>query len=131
MENIEDISSILIYGDIESVWNAITEEDKLTKWYAPGSPWKIPNLREGENVSFTLMPSVHNNLSEKHPMSLTIEKIIPYKEFSLFLDAMKMLISFVLVEENKGIRVTINSAGFNESLANLKALIEGRELPYR
>lgn len=78
MDNTPDISSVLINSDKKTVWNAITKEDKLLQWYAPGSPWKIPNLKVGEKVIFTLVPSPHNNLKEEYPMSLTIEKIIPY-----------------------------------------------------
>lgn len=130
MDNTPDISSVLINGDKETVWNAITNEDKLLQWYAPGSPWEIPNLKVGEKITFTLMPSDHNNLTEKYPMSLTIEKIIPYQEFSLYLDAQQMLLSFTLDEEANGIRVTVNSEGFNQSLTNLKALVEGKEIPY-
>jgi len=128
--NIPDKSSVLIDGDKETVWNAITDGDKLLQWYAPGSPWKIPNLKAGEKVTFTLMPSVHNNLKEKYPMSLTIKNVIPYQEFSLYLDSQQMLIAFTLDEESNHTRVTINSGGFDESLANLKALIEGKEIPY-
>ncbi|MFY0759685.1 SRPBCC domain-containing protein [Metabacillus dongyingensis] len=130
MGNAEDISSVWIDGKKETVWNAITDANKLSHWYAPGSPWEIPNLNVGEKVFFTLMPSVHNNLTEKITMSLIIEIINPYREFSLYLDSQQMLISFKLDEENDGTRVTINSCGFNESLANLKALVEGKEIPF-
>jgi hypothetical protein len=51
-------------------------------------------------------------------MSLTIEKVNPYHEFSLYLDSQKMLLSFNLDEERNGTRVSINSRGFDESLAN-------------
>ena len=130
MSKPEDYSSIFINGDKETIWNALTKEGKLSQWYAPGSPWEIPNLKVGQKGTFTLMPSVHNSLTEKFPMTLTIENIIPYKEFSLYLDSQQMLLSFTLDEESNGTKVTINSGGFNESLANLKALIEGREIPY-
>ena len=130
MGNAEDISSVWIDEEKETVWNAITDANKLSQWYAPGSPWEIPNLHVGEKVFFTLMPSVHNNLTEKFTMSLTIEIINPYREFSLYLDSQQMLISFMLDEENNGTRATINSGGFNESLANLKALVEGKEIPF-
>lgn len=130
MDYTQDISSILINGDKEAVWNAITNEDKLIQWYAPGSPWSIPNLKAGEKLTFTLMPSAHNNLTEEYPMSITIEKIIPYQEFSLYLDAQQMLLSFTLDEGTNGIRVTVNSVGFDESLANLKAFVEGEKIPY-
>jgi hypothetical protein len=125
-----DISSVIINGDNETVWNAITDEEMLSKWYVPGSPWEIPSLNVGEKVTFTLMPSVHNNLIEKQPMSLTIKNVSPYKEFSLYLDSNQTLISIMLVEEGNRTRVTINSGGFEQSLANLKALIEGEEIPY-
>ena len=114
----------------EIVRNAITNEDKLLQWYAPGSPWKIPNLKGREKVTFTLMPSTHNTLKEEYQMSLTIKKIIPYQEFSLYIDAQQMFLSFTLNEEGTGTRVTINSKGFEESLANLKALIDGNVIPY-
>ncbi|MFB7640214.1 hypothetical protein [Peribacillus butanolivorans] len=39
MGNTEDKCSILIDRDKETVWNAITNEDKLSQWYVPGSPW--------------------------------------------------------------------------------------------
>jgi uncharacterized protein YndB with AHSA1/START domain len=125
-----DISSVIINGDNETVWNAITDEEMLSKWYVPGYPWEIPSLNVGEKVTFTLMPSVHNNLIEKQPMSLTIKNVSPYKEFSLYLDSNQTLISIMLVEEGNRTRVTINSGGFEQSLANLKALIEGEEIPY-
>ncbi|MED3689174.1 SRPBCC domain-containing protein [Peribacillus butanolivorans] len=130
MGNTEDKCSILIDRDKETVWNAITNEDKLSQWYVPGSPWKIPNLNVGEKVTFTLMPSVHNNLKEKLLMSLTILNVNTFQEFSLYLDSQQMLMSFVLDEESNGTRVTMNSGGFDQSLANLKALIEGNEIPY-
>ena len=112
------------------MWNAITDEGKLSQWYVPGSPWEIPNLIVGEKVTFTLMPSVHNNLTEKLPMKLTIENVNPYQEFSLYLDTQQSLISFVINEESNGTRVTMNSEGFDQSLANLKALVEGKEIPF-
>ena len=128
--NTPDISSVLINGNKETVWDAITNEGKLLQWYAPGSPWKIPTLTVGEKVTFTLMPSAHNNLTEEYQMSLTIEKVIPYREFALYLDSQHLLLSFILGEDVNCTTVTINSGGYDESLANLKALIEGEELPY-
>ena len=44
-------------------------------------------------------------------MSLTIENVNPYQEFSLYLDSQQTLISFMLNEENNGTRVTMNSEG--------------------
>lgn len=125
----EDKSSILIAGEKQAIWNAFIDEDQISQWYVPGSPWDIPNLNVGEKMVFTLMPSVHNKLTEKLPMTLTIEKIIPYEEFSFYSDSQQTLISFVLKEEINGIRVTTNMGGFDASLENLKALVEGKEIP--
>lgn len=54
----------------------------------------------------------------------------PYEEFSLYVDLHETLLTLKMKEEDNGIEVTVNSGGFNESLANLKALVEGEELPY-
>lgn len=35
-----------------------------------------------------------------------------------------------ITEEGNGIRVTINSEGFQQSMANLKAMVERKEIPY-
>jgi uncharacterized protein YndB with AHSA1/START domain len=129
MGNTEDKSSVWIDSNKEKVWTAIINEDKLTQWYAPGSPWEIPSLNVGEKITFTLMPSEHNNLTEKLPMTLTIEKVDTYQEFSFRLDSQQMLISIAVTDEVNGTRVTMNSAGFAASLENLKALVEGNELP--
>jgi hypothetical protein len=60
------------------------------------------------------MPSIHNHLTEKFPMSLTIKNVIPYQEFSFYLNAQQLLLSFNIGEECNGVRVTINSAGFDD-----------------
>lgn len=129
MKNNEDQSFIWINSNIEKVWNAIIDQEKLSKWYAPGSPWEIPNLSVGEEMTFTLMPSVHNHLKEKVTMILTIEKIKFLEEFTFSLATPKTLISIHLKEENNGASVTMNSKGFAPSLENLKALVEGYEIP--
>lgn len=46
---------------------------------APGSPWKIPNLKKGEKMVFILKPNPYNRLTEELPMKLLIEEVIPYK----------------------------------------------------
>ncbi|GAB2572759.1 SRPBCC family protein [Gracilibacillus alcaliphilus] len=118
-------STIVINSDIQKVWHAVTNEKELTQWYAPGSPWEIPKLQMGETMYFTLMPSGHNHLEEPLRMSLTIVDIIPNQLFSFQMDADETLISFELVPENNGTKVIINMEGYEMSLANLKALVEG------
>ncbi len=130
LEHSEANSFIVINGDIEAVWDALTNEDKLTKWYAPGSPWKIPKLQAGGKIFFTLMPNAHNNLTEKLPMSLTIQKVIYCREFSFNINSHEMSISFILEKQKSGVKVSTNMEGYDMSLANLKALVEGKEIPY-
>lgn len=96
----------------------------------PGSPWEIPNLQAGGKVTFTLKPNEHNHLREDLPLTLIIKNVAPYEEFSLYVDLHETLLTLKMKEEDNGIEVTVNSGGFNESLANLKALVEGEELPY-
>lgn len=124
------ICSIVILSDIESVWTSLTNERQLSEWYAPGSPWKIPELKAGSQISFTLMPSKYNNLAEPLPMTLTIHNIVPHREFAFYADDGQTLISFVIEQEEEGVRVAVNMDGYDPSLANLKALVEGRPLPY-
>ncbi|WP_224773273.1 MULTISPECIES: SRPBCC family protein [Bacillaceae] len=131
MDNTEIKSSVWIDGNKETVWKAVTDEDKLSQWYAPGSPWDIPDLKVGEKIIFTLMPSAHNNLKEKLPMFLTIEKVSTYEEFSFYADTQQILISILLEEVANGTKVTMNMGGFDASLENLKALVEGKEIPYK
>lgn len=130
MNTSENKSSILIDSDSITIWDAITDPLILSEWYVPGSPWEIPNLRKGEKGTFTLMPSRHNNLTTKLYMPFTIQSIHPYKEFAIYLDEQQVMISFTVEIESKSTKVTINSAGFDQPLENLKALIEGNEIPH-
>ena len=122
--------AVVIDADMEMVWEALTNADQLKKWYAPGSPWNIPRLEAGEKMLFTLMPNIHNGLTEKLPMSLTIEKVIRCREFSFSFDSQEPFISFMMEKEENGVKVSTNIEGYDMSLANLKALVEGREIPY-
>lgn len=117
-------SSILIEAKIDKVWHAITEEQSLSRWYAPGSTWDIPILTAGEKMTFTLMPNAHNQLSEKLPMELTIQQVKKNEEFSFYLEVPETLIAITLVQQGNGTTVSFNSSGYDASLANLKALLE-------
>ncbi len=126
-------SSIWIEAKIDKVWQAITEEQSLSRWYAPGSTWDIPILAAGEKMTFTLMPNAHNQLSEKLPMQLTIQQVKKNEEFSFYLEVPETLIAMTLAEQGgNGTTVSFNSPGYDASLANLKALLEGgHDIPYQ
>ncbi|MGE6513950.1 SRPBCC family protein [Lysinibacillus sphaericus] len=130
MEYKENKSSISIDASLEKVWQAITDAELLTKWYAPGSTWEIPRLEAGEQMIFTLMPNSHNQLTEKLPMTLTIENVSIHQQFSFYLDIPETLIAISLADDMGKTTVTFNTSGYEASLANLKALLEGNEIPF-
>ena len=125
-------SSLVIKKDIYTVWNAIASDKEFSIWYAPGSKWVIPIFEAGEQAVFTLMPSVYNDLKkgESIPMNFTIKDVIPNQKFSYYWDSKHILFTIELTTELDGTRVQFNQEGFNYSLENLKAYLEGRELPY-
>ncbi|MFC9540677.1 SRPBCC domain-containing protein [Lysinibacillus sp. NPDC056959] len=121
-------SSIWIDARIATVWRAVTEEAQLSQWYAPNSTWEIPKLEPGEEIVFTLLPNEQNQLAEKLPMVLTIKHVTPNREFSFYLGIEESLISILLEEKQNGTKVTFNTSGYEDSLANLKALVESNIL---
>jgi hypothetical protein len=125
-------SSIVVKKDIYTVWNAIANDKEFSIWYAPGSKWVIPILEVGEQAVFTLMPSLYNDLKEGESMSMnfTIKEVIQNQKFSYYWDSNQMLFTIELITEIDGTRVQFNQEGFNYSLENLNAYLEGRELPY-
>lgn len=123
----QEKSSIWIDASIATVWRAVTDERQLTQWYAPDSTWEIPKLEAGEEMIFSIMPNEHNQLSEKLPMVLTIKNVTPNREFSFYLGIEESLIAIVLEEEQNGTTVTFNMSGYEASLVNLKALVEGNK----
>ncbi|MFJ3387001.1 MULTISPECIES: SRPBCC domain-containing protein [unclassified Lysinibacillus] len=123
----QEKSSIWIDASIATVWRAVTEEQLLTQWYAPDSTWEIPELEVGEEMIFSIMPNEQNQLAEKLPMVLTIKNVTPNREFSFYLGIEETLIAIVLEEEKNGTTVTFNTKGYEASLANLQALVEGND----
>ena len=127
-----DSTSILINKDIETVWNAIANDEHFSIWYAPGSKWNIPIFKAGEQATFTLMPSSYNDLKkdESTTMKFTIKEVVQNQKFSYYWDSNQMLFSIELSSEADGTRVQFNQEGFAYSLANLNAYLEDKELPY-
>lgn len=136
--------SIWINATLERAWRAVTEAEQLSKWYAPGSPWEIPLLTEGEKVYFHHSPNEHHAGTEVVTMAATIEQLEPLRVFAVrWDDEPTMLTSFLLAEEDGGTRVTISETGYETaaqmegtatgygmSMENLRDHLEGRSLPY-
>ena len=124
--------SILINKDLETIWNAIANDEFFSIWYAPGSKWNIPIFEAGEQATFTLMPSSYNDLKKEESitMNFTIKEVVQNQKFSYYWDSNHMLFSIELISEPDGTRVQFNQEGFTYSLENLKAYLEDKELPY-
>ena len=146
METITVERPVWIAAPCEQVWAAITEPAQLTKWYAPGCPWQILTLKVGESVKF------YNTDTEI--LAATIEVLDKPRQFSLrwqpdeTYPSAIITTTFTLEEDNNGTHVTIMESGFeafpetvrqeridqaigayNFSMENLKAYLEGRDVP--
>lgn len=138
------VRTIWINAPEERVWQAVTNAEQLSRWYAPGSPWEIPELKEGATLYFHHSPNEHHSGTEVVTMAATIETLDPPRRFAMrWVDEPTMLTSFILASENGGTRVTISETGYETkeqafqteegyamSLENLQAHIEGRSLPH-
>lgn len=138
------MSSIWIATSLERAWQAITDPKQLEQWFAPGCPWEIETLAVGAPVKFYNSPTdvaLHTIEILEPPQRLALRW---YEQADL-----PMLTTFLLAAENGGTRVTITEAGFAafpaakqqkrmeettkgyaDALANLKAYLEGKSLPY-
>lgn len=149
MDTIAVERSIWIKASCERVWQAITRTEHLDKWYATCCNWEIPALEIGQMVKF------YHKTDETEILMATIEVLNPPHQFSLRWDGSaehpdsNLLTSFYVEEEKDGARVTIRETGYETypleeqkqwrdatnhgygmSMENLKAHVEGRELPY-
>ncbi|NWK84863.1 SRPBCC domain-containing protein [Staphylococcus sp. GSSP0090] len=124
--------SIHILKNVEIVWEAITDDHKLTQWYAPGSPWSIPELSVDAPVTFTLLPNIHNQLPDgsRITMNFKILDLVPLQIFSIISEDDSQMITFQLESKESETTVYTNMEGLGQSLDNLKAFIEGNTLPH-
>lgn len=147
MEQLTVVRTIWIQASRERVWAAVTEAEQLSRWYSPGSPWEIPSLKAGAVVLFHHSPNRYHSGMEVVTLRATIETVDPLHRFAVRWEYeesdVDMLTTFILTEENGGTKVTITETGYETqqqlkqteegygmSLENLKAHMEGRELPY-
>ena len=138
--------SIWIAAPRERVWRAITDPAQLEMWFSPGTSWKltalevggrlfIPDLETGEETYvqvIQLLDPPHRFVTQSLPASPGSAEITAY----------------LLQEEDHGTRLTItnsgyellpedgrwsameqNAFGFGMMLENLRAHVEGQDLP--
>lgn len=128
----------------ERIWQAVTEGKQLSRWYAPGSPWEIPELKAGATLYFHHSPNPYHSGTEVVTMAAIIETLdAPHRFAMRWVDEPAMVTAFKLVAEDGGTRVTITESGYETrdqakqteegygmSLENLQAYIAGRKLPH-
>jgi uncharacterized protein YndB with AHSA1/START domain len=147
MEQFTVVQSIWIQASRQLAWQAVTEGEQLTEWYSPGSPWDVQELLPGAVVYFHHSPNEYHEGTGVVTLRATIEAVEPLERFALrwefSVPDAEMITTFLTAEEGDGTRVTITETGYETkeqakpteegyamSLENLKAHLEGRELPY-
>ncbi|MDR6554435.1 SRPBCC domain-containing protein [Paenibacillus qinlingensis] len=147
MEQFTVVKSIWIQASLERAWQAVTEGEQLTEWYSPGSPWDVAELSPGAEVYFHHVPNEYHEGTEVVTLRATIEAVELQQRFALrwefSVPDYEMITTFLTAAEGDGTRVTITETGYETqeqakpteegyamSLDNLKAYLEGHELPY-
>lgn len=134
--------SIWIDAPRERVWQAVTDPDQFAQWFMP--PALGAQLQRDDDGTISVLMG---------PMSAAIarfEKVDqPRKVTSRSLPERQLVTTYMLDEEKGGTRVTVtmtgfetlpedtrrerfapSGAGWEKALANLKAYIDGQELPF-
>lgn len=139
--------SIWIAAPRERVWRAIIDPAQLQQWYSPGTTWQMPALEVGGKL-FALDPETG---AEQHIQ--VIEQIESPQRFVLRTAPEEAgtfeVTAYTLQEEDGGTRLTVTNSGYETMpeegrwnaleqnafgwgmmLENVKAYIEGKDLPY-
>jgi uncharacterized protein YndB with AHSA1/START domain len=136
--------SIWIKTPRERVWQAVTDPQQIQQWYSPNTAWVITALEVGGRL-FAPDPTTGEQLyaqviDEVEYLTRFVTRALP--------DLHEATI-YTLAEEGNGTRLTItntgyewkaedqrhpsieqNGFGFGMVLENLRAMLEGRTLPY-
>jgi uncharacterized protein YndB with AHSA1/START domain len=137
--------SIWIDASRERVWAAITDPKLVQEWFSPTTPWELSALEVGGRL-YVKEEETGNELYVQ-----VIEQVEPPRRFITRSAPPEIpyVTVYVLEEENGGTRLTLthsgyelapedsrpnsmeqNAFGFGMMLENLRAQVEGRELPY-
>lgn len=139
--------SVWIAAPRERVWRAITNPAQMEHWFSPGTTWQMSALEVGGKL-FTLDPETG---AERYTQ--LIQQVEPLQCFGIQTlpepSGSYQVTTYLLREEAQGTRLTVihsgyetlpeearwsameqNAFGFGMMLENVKAYIEGSELPY-
>jgi uncharacterized protein YndB with AHSA1/START domain len=139
--------SIWIAAPRERVWHAITDPIQIEKWFSPGTPWRMSALEVGGRLF------VPNAETGGEMYTQIIEVVDPPHRFVMRSvpepPEATQVAAYTLHEEQGGTRLVVTSSGyelmpedvrwnsmeqnafgFGMMLANVKAVVEGQELPH-
>ena len=138
--------SIWIAAPIERVWQAVVDPAQLEQWFSPGTAWESTGLEPGGRLF------VRDQETGGELYAQVVERVDPPHELVMRAEAASdgayEATGYRLQAEDGGTRLTIthrgyaqmpedarwaaleqHSAGFGMMLANIRAYVEGRDLP--
>ena len=137
--------SLWLNAPRERVWRAITDPKLIQQWFSPGTEWRVSALAVGGRMT------VVNPETGAHEYGQLIDLVEPPRQLVTRSEPPQVehITIWTLEEENGGTRLTLtnegyeleaedlrhnaleqNAFGFTMMLANLQAVVEGREVPY-
>jgi uncharacterized protein YndB with AHSA1/START domain len=134
--------SIWIAAPRERVWEAITHSEQIMQWFVPNMPYALMKRDDSGKVTI--------HLGEVGIDFVILEVVDPLRQVSSrTLPDRLITTTYTLEEEQGGTRVTVTAAGFElllanvdedrlaqssaaweQTLNNLKAYVDGAELPF-
>ena len=147
MQQTELERMIWIAAPRERVWLAVTDPTQIEQWFSPGTSWTLTALEVGDRL-FVPDPTTGAEqytqvITVVEPPHRLVMRTVPELSGSLEVS------TYTLTEEGDGTRLTIthagyallpadarrnameqNSVGFGMMLENVRAVVEGRPLPY-
>lgn len=142
MEKVTVERNIWIDAPRERVWQAVTDPDQIIQWFVPNLPGAL--MKRDEQGKVTI------HLGEMGVDFVILEAVEPLRQVtSRSLPDRLITTTYTLEEERGGTRVTLtmagfealpedaradrleqSSAGWEKTLENLKAYVDGRDLPF-
>jgi uncharacterized protein YndB with AHSA1/START domain len=139
--------SIWMAAPRERVWLAVTDPAQIEQWFSPGTSWTLTALEVGGRLfvpdQATGAEQYTQIITAVEPPHRLVMRTVPEPSGSV------EVTTYTLTEERDGTRLTImnagyallpadarwdameqNSVGFGMMLENVRAVVEGRALPY-
>lgn len=137
--------SLWLNAPRERVWHALTDPAMIEQWFSPGTTWRVSELASGGRLA-VVNPETG---AEEYPQVL--EVVDPPRHLAMRSEppAVAHTTSWTLEEENGGTRLILtdegyeleaedlrhntleqNTFGYSMMLENLRAVVEGRAVPY-